>query len=140
RGGSRRGRRRVLGGEGRLRVLQALLRIVIVRIDPQGLLIIRDPFLVVLQIGYVGVTPLCVNVGIGFDLQALVVIGDGLVVFLLAAKHEPTSFIGLRIVGIFLQDRCKIRSRFVPVPQSNLGEPAQSYRQRIVGFQLGRLT
>src|SRR5207248_7137708 len=94
---SRRGRWSVFGGEGRLRVLQALLRIVIVRIDPQGLLIIRNPFLVVLQIGYVGVTPLCVNVGIGFDLQTLVVIGDCLVVFLLSAKHEPTAFIGLLI-------------------------------------------
>src|SRR5205823_1964497 len=128
---SRRGRRSVFSSEGRLRVLQALLRIVIVRIDPQGLLIIRDPFLVVLQIGYVGITPLCVNVGIGFDLQALVVIGDGLVVFLLAAKQEATSFIGLRIARIFLQDRCKIRGRFVPVPQSNLVAPPQSYRHGV---------
>src|SRR4029077_5308654 len=130
----------VFGGEGRLRVLQALLRIVIVRVDPQGLLIIGDPFLVVLQIGYVGITPLCVNIGIGFYLQTLVVIGDGFVVFLLAAKHEPTSFIGLRIGRILLQDRSKNRSRFVPVPQSNLGEPAQSHRHGIVRFQLGRLT
>src|SRR5207302_3729503 len=99
-----------------------LLRIVIVGIDPKSLLIIRDPFLVILQIGNVGITPLRINVGVGFELQTLVVIGDRLVVFLLAAKHESAALISLRIVWILLQNRRKIRRRFIPVPQPDLGE------------------
>ena len=43
-GGSR-GRRRIFAGECRLRILQPLLRIVVVGINSQGLLIIGYPFL-----------------------------------------------------------------------------------------------
>src|SRR5438045_9741082 len=118
---SRCGGRRGFFGKSRLGVLQALLRIVIVWIDPEGLLIIRDALLVILQIGDVGVTPFRVNVGIGFDLQTLVVIGDRFVVFLLAAIDKPAAFVSLRIVWILFQDRGKVCSRFSPVAHPDLG-------------------
>src|SRR5438094_8767803 len=111
-----------------------MFRIGCVRFVPEVSFIILYSFLVILQIRDVGVAPLVVIVGIGFDLQTLVVIGDGLVIFLLAAIDKPPALVRLRVIGILLQNRGKIRSRFIPVAQPDLGESPQSDRYGVVWF------
>src|SRR5205823_10246750 len=108
---------RIFGGERRLRILQPLLRIVVVGINSQSLLIIGYPFLVILQVSDVGVPAFRINVRIRLNLQTFVVIRDRFVELFLAAINESAALIGLRIVRIFLYDRRKISSRFVPVSQ-----------------------